>query len=133
MAIHPTKTKYFKNQTQKIKSKELNLPGPESFKDLKWSPKVELKEGIITDNELTKAKEQAKCGFTLSMENTSNRMAKLLRQEYYFGKFISVEDTLLRIDGVTKESIVNLANTMLLKDKIKMASYGPELKKTAIT
>ncbi len=37
----------FKNQTQKIKSKELNLPGPESFKDLKWSPKIELKEGII--------------------------------------------------------------------------------------
>jgi predicted Zn-dependent peptidase len=60
------------------------------------------------------------------MESTSNRMSRLLRQEYYYHKFISMEETLKKIDSVGKEDIIKLANEMLSGGKLKTAFYGPK-------
>ena len=57
-----------------------------------------LKEEPLAEDELRAAKEQIKGNFLLSMESTDNRMMKLAKNEIYFGRNISAEETVRKID-----------------------------------
>lgn len=84
-----------------------------------------IKTNKVSHKELHKVKEQLKGLFILSLENTANRMTRLLKQEFYLEKYLTVEEFIREIDKVTEEDITELANKILNEDKLKLVTYGP--------
>jgi predicted Zn-dependent peptidase len=71
-----------------------------------------LKETPLTEEELTRAKDQLKGNILLGLESSSSRMANLARQEMYFHQFFSVEDIIARIDEVTAGQVQTMAQRL---------------------
>src|SRR5438067_3649930 len=52
----------------------------------------QLKEDLVPEEELRRAKDHLKGSLMLSLESTSSRMSNLARQEMYFGRFFSLDE-----------------------------------------
>ena len=63
----------------------------------------ELKQDLIGEEELRRAKDHLKGSLMLSLESTSSRMSNLARQEMYFGRFFSLDELVESIEGVTAD------------------------------
>jgi predicted Zn-dependent peptidase len=71
-----------------------------------------LKETRLTEEELTRAKDQLKGNILLGLESSSSRMANLARQEMYFHQFFSVDEIIARIDEVTADQVQSMAQRL---------------------
>lgn len=78
----------------------------------------------ITDGELQRIKGHAKGNLVLALENTMNRMVKLIRDEESFGRIISVDETLQAIDAVTATDLQLLAQEIITPEKWILVSLG---------
>ena len=83
-----------------------------------------LKETRLTDEELTRAKEQVKGNILLGLESSGARMSNLARQEMYFKRFFSVEEVLERLDGVTADQVQTMAQSLFVSDRIAVTLLG---------
>src|SRR6476661_74107 len=61
----------------------------------------ELKSEVIAPDELRRAKDQLKGSLMLSLESSTSRMSNLARQEMYFKRFFSLDETINQIESVT--------------------------------
>ncbi|HUK52094.1 MAG TPA: pitrilysin family protein [Candidatus Binatia bacterium] len=77
-----------------------------------------LKTDSITDEELRRAKDHLKGSLLLSLESSGARMSNLARQELYFGRFFSTEETSAAIEAVTREEVGDLARELFQADQI---------------
>src|SRR5581483_530691 len=68
-----------------------------------------LKEDLIGEDELRRAKDHLKGSLMLSLESTSSRMSNLARQELYFDRFMSMDEMLESIECVTREEVQMIA------------------------
>ena len=73
--------------------------------DLTLAELCELREQLVPADELRRAKDHLKGSLMLSLENTSSRMAHLARQELYFGRHLSLDETLQSIEAVATEDV----------------------------
>jgi len=80
---------------------------------------------LISEKELKSAKELLKGNYLLGMESTDNRMAGLARNEIYFGRQITPEEVVSRIDAVQKEEIRSLAERIFRPGALAVAALGP--------
>ena len=88
----------------------------------------------ISDSELKKAKQAIKGNILLSLENTTSRMIRMAQSELYYNRMIPVEEVIKKIDSVTREDILELANELLDEDtfiKIIIKSKNTKLKNAA--
>ena len=72
-----------------------------------------LREGRLSEGEVAVAKEYLKGGMVLSLENPEGRMARLAKNEIYFGRYIPPKETLREIDGVSLEKILEVGEEFL--------------------
>jgi len=79
----------------------------------------------VSDEELRRAKDHLKGSIVLGLESTSSRMANLARQETYFGRFMSMDEMLRRVEQVTAEEVLSLAQRFFQPKKIAVAMLGP--------
>jgi len=84
----------------------------------------DLKQNRISDEELRRTKEQLKGSLMLSLESTTARMSNLARQEMYFDRFFGLDEIIERIEAVTAEELVGLANGFFHADKIAVTVLG---------
>ncbi|WAA10763.1 M16 family metallopeptidase [Fervidibacillus albus] len=63
-----------------------------------------VKDGV-TDRELTNSKEQLKGNIMLSLESTNSRMSRNGKNELYFKKHRTLDETIQLIDAVTTEEV----------------------------
>jgi predicted Zn-dependent peptidase len=63
----------------------------------------------VGEEELSEAKTQLKGKLLLSQESTSNRMTRLAKSELYFNRFVTLEELVEQIDGVTTEDLQRFA------------------------
>lgn len=77
----------------------------------------------ITEDELSKAKEQVKGSLMLSLESTSSRMSRLGKNEL-LGRHVSLDETVERIKNVSVEDVRHAAK-MVLGSSYAMAAVGP--------
>jgi predicted Zn-dependent peptidase len=96
--------------------------------DVTYEEFEKIKKGGITDKELLKAKEQIKGAIILSLENTSNRMTRLLKEEFFGEKHTIMEDIISGIEKITKDDVIEVANRFLKAERLKKVSYGPKIK-----
>jgi len=83
-----------------------------------------LKEHLLSDEELTRAKEQVKGNILLGLESSGSRMSNLARQEMYFNHFFSVEEVLERLDAVTADQVQFMAQKLFISERIAVTLLG---------
>jgi len=79
----------------------------------------------VTDEELTRAKENLKGHLYLSLEESMN-VAQFLAEQEMFWEFIDDPDKVVAdIQKVTKEDVQKLANDIFKKENLNLAMVGP--------
>jgi predicted Zn-dependent peptidase len=68
-----------------------------------------IKQTPVPESELRRAKDHLKGSVMLSLENTASRMSHLARQEIYFDRQFSLDETLEGIERVTPRDIQGVA------------------------
>ncbi len=83
-----------------------------------------LKEQLISTEELRRAIEQVKGNILLGLESSGSRMSNLARQEMYFHHFFSVDEVLDRLDAVTAEQVQFMARQLFHSERIAVTLLG---------
>jgi predicted Zn-dependent peptidase len=64
-----------------------------------------IKDEPMSDDELRRAKDHLKGSLMLGLESTSSRMSNLARQEMYFDRQLTLDETLRGVEAVTHEDV----------------------------
>ncbi len=84
----------------------------------------QLKQELISEDELQRAKDHLKGSLMLSLESTSSRMSNLARQELYFDKFMSLDEMLESIESVTRDEVQSIAREFFQPESIALTMLG---------
>jgi predicted Zn-dependent peptidase len=84
-----------------------------------------LKETPIDDSELRNAKEHLKGGVYLAAESTDNQMTRLAHNEITFGRYVTLDELTRKIEAVTAEEIMALADETFKDKAVTLALLGP--------
>lgn len=84
-----------------------------------------LRDEPITSAELTRAKDHLKGSLVLGLESTSSRMSHLARQEMYYGRQFTLDDTLQAVQAVTLEDVHRVARALLVPGAVAATILGP--------
>jgi predicted Zn-dependent peptidase len=71
-----------------------------------------VKSSLVPDAELQRAKDHLKGSLMLSLENTASRMSHIARQEIYFERQFSLDETLQGIERVTPAEVQRVASEL---------------------
>jgi predicted Zn-dependent peptidase len=85
----------------------------------------ELKKDSLSRQELSNSKYQLKGSLMLSLENTSNRMNRLARQELLLGKYVDLDETASSINRVKAKEVIDVAVDLLDSSKLSAVILGP--------
>ncbi|MDO8784908.1 MAG: pitrilysin family protein [Syntrophales bacterium] len=89
---------------------------------------IEVLQGLcadlLTEKEMTSARELVKGNFLLGMESTDNRMMKLARDEICLKRYVPPEEVIAQIDAVGAEDIRTLSRELFNPDIISLAAIG---------
>jgi predicted Zn-dependent peptidase len=84
-----------------------------------------LKAGrSITQAELERARAQIKAGLLMGLESTTNRCEQLARQMLAYGRPITMEEMVQKVEAVTTDDMTRLARR-LVETPMTLASLGP--------
>lgn len=78
----------------------------------------------LRDEELERAKGQAKGGLVLGLEDTGSRMTRIGKSELMYGDLKTIDEMLADIDAVGSEDVRSVASTLLGK-RPTLAIIGP--------
>jgi predicted Zn-dependent peptidase len=86
----------------------------------------DLRQKLVSSDELKRAKESMKGAVVLSLESSSSRMTNLAQQLLYFGEFISMQEVLDGFDTVNARDVRRLANEMFDSSYLTLTALGGE-------
>lgn len=86
---------------------------------------TKLKQEMVPEEELQRSKDQFKAGIVLSLESSRSRMSRLAQQEMFFGKILEIDQIVERIEAVTREEVLELAQQLFDPDRFSVAVLGP--------
>lgn len=84
-----------------------------------------IRDEGITPAEETRVKNQLKGNLVLSLESSNSHMSRIARQEIYFGKYLSFDDTIKAVDKVTDEQIKRIAQQLFTRESLSLSILGP--------
>ena len=84
----------------------------------------DLKQNVISDEELRRAKDNLKGATLLSLESAGSRMSDLARQYLYYGRYIPPEDRIAQMESVSREDVLALAHEMFHSNRVAAAIVG---------
>jgi predicted Zn-dependent peptidase len=82
--------------------------------------------GDVSEEEVTRAKENLKGRIMLSMELTSNRMSRLGKSLVTDSELLSLDRILGEIEAVEISGVADLADLLLARDRLSAAAIGPK-------
>ncbi len=88
-----------------------------------------LKTGLVTKRELNMAKEYYRSALLMALEGTMSSMLFLGEQAASVAKITTKETILREIDKVSADSIMDVANTILKPNSLRLAVIGPQKEK----
>ena len=71
-----------------------------------------LKFEALPEEELQRAKDQLKGNIMLGLESSMSRMSNLARQEMYFEYFFGIDEIMDKVEAITREQVMEMANTL---------------------
>jgi predicted Zn-dependent peptidase len=93
--------------------------------DLTLAELREMRDVVVPADELRRAKDHLKGSLMLSLESTSSRMAHLARQELYFGRHFTLDETLDSIEAVTAADVQRVAGDLFQDSGLVATVVGP--------
>lgn len=85
-----------------------------------------LKDKPISRRALNQAKNQVKGSIMLGLENMSNRMMRLGRQELFFDRYFSLDEMIGQIEAVTEDEVLELSRELFVQDRFSTVALLPE-------
>ena len=85
---------------------------------------IKLKNELVDDAELDRAKQHLRGNLLLGLESSSNRMVNVAKQYIYLGKFIAVNEVVENLNSVTKDAIKEIANELFQNKYLACAIIG---------
>ncbi|MDH3627037.1 MAG: insulinase family protein [Acidobacteriota bacterium] len=84
----------------------------------------DLRDNGPTAEELRVAKEHLKGSLMLSLESTSSRMSNVARQEIYYGRQFTMEETLAGVESVDRDQVQDIARHIVADREMSVAAVG---------
>lgn len=84
-----------------------------------------IKQGKVSHEDISRAKEHLKGSLLLSLEAVKNRMMRLSRNEIYFQRSISSQEIIDSIDKVDFKQITEVATDIFDRKKMSLVVVGP--------
>lgn len=92
--------------------------------DLSITELKKIKREGVSVNELNLAKEQTIASILLGLEDSGTRAANLANQEITYGKQISLDETLQRIEAVNTDEVQSIAREFFQTENIALVALG---------
>jgi predicted Zn-dependent peptidase len=92
--------------------------------DLIMAEFARLKQEPLSQEELTRAKDQLKGNILMGLESSNSRMANLARQEMYFGHFFTSDEIIARVEAVQAEHVQRMAQQIFDPERIAVTLLG---------
>lgn len=83
-----------------------------------------LKDGQITADDISMAREQIKGNLLLSLEGSDSRMSRIARNEIYFGEQPALKSILSSLDLVDVDSVARVARNIFVADSLTLQAVG---------
>lgn len=80
----------------------------------------------VSQDELERTKRMFKGNVVLGLENMGARMRRIARNELIFGRDIPIEETLEKVDAVSQDDILTLAQQFLSPEKMTITAIIPK-------
>ncbi len=93
--------------------------------DLTREVLTNLRKDGMTSVEFERSREHLKGSIALALESTSSRMMRLARCEHYYGRLISLEEVIAKIDAVTPAQVRELAEWLIDTERYTLTVLGP--------
>jgi predicted Zn-dependent peptidase len=84
-----------------------------------------LRDGEISKSDLSAAVEHLMGGVLLGAENTDVRMMRLAKNDYVFGRYVSYDQLVARLQEVTVDQMVAVAQDTFHNDEVSLVTLGP--------
>jgi predicted Zn-dependent peptidase len=84
-----------------------------------------MKNTLVPDSELRRAKDHLKGSLMLSLENTASRMSHLARQEIYFDRHFGLDETLAGVERVSSGDVQRVACDLFANGSLAATVLGP--------
>lgn len=79
----------------------------------------------MSDAEIERARAQMKAGLLMGLESPSSRAERMARMIQIWGKVPAIEETVARIDAVTRADVLGFAEQQASTSAAALALYGP--------
>ena len=84
-----------------------------------------LRDKPILAEELRRAQDHLKGSLVLSLESSSSRMSHMARQQIYFGRQFTLDDTLRGVEAVTRDDVQRVARDLFPPGGLAATVLGP--------
>ena len=85
----------------------------------------QLCKGELNESDLAAAKEHLTGSIYLSSESADSRMMRMAKNEFVFGRYVDYDELVSKLERVTVDEIVEVANDIFRRGKISFAALGP--------
>lgn len=85
-----------------------------------------IRENLVSDKELKKAREYIKGNIILSLESTTSRMFRIANSELYYNRLVTIDEVTKMIDSVTPKEIIEIANEILEENYLTKIIISPQ-------
>ena len=81
--------------------------------------------GSITDEEVSRVRNQIRAGLLMSLESPSARAGQIARQQILWGRTIPLEETVERINHIDAARVRQVATQLFDTERVSIAGIGP--------
>jgi predicted Zn-dependent peptidase len=93
--------------------------------DLVWLEYDKLCREGISQRELDDTRDQLKGSMLLGMEGAASKMSRMAKNEMYYGRQIGVQEVVERLDAITRDDVMRMANAYYGRDRNFVVGLGP--------
>ena len=86
---------------------------------------VKLCRGDLTEGEVAAAKEHLIGGIYLGSESADNRMMRMAKNEFAFGRYVDYEELVSSLEKVGRDDVVAVAGSIFKDREISFSALGP--------
>ncbi|MEP6757277.1 MAG: pitrilysin family protein [Chthonomonadales bacterium] len=107
---------------------------PDTFEEVLDLTRTEIskvKRENVSEDEVSKAKNQIRGALILGLENMSSRMMRMGKNLLYFDRVIPISEIRTKIEAVTMDDLSNVAHHIFDESQMTLTSIGPTRKSEA--
>ncbi len=86
---------------------------------------IKIRKCELNESDLSAAKEYLKGGIYLASESGDNRMMRIAKDEIIFGRYVTYEELVSRLESVTVDEVIEVARGIFREDRFSLVTLGP--------